>query len=82
MWQNPTNCEELNSRKILWNFDLRMDSLLYEKNCVFETKSKKVASVGGVGRRVRVQGGLGGRSPPSIEELRSVVFLPLTKKAA
>ena len=31
MWQNPTNREELDSGKILWNFDLKKDSLLVEK---------------------------------------------------
>ena len=47
MWQNPTNCEELDSGKILRNFDLKKDSLLAEKKCAFETESKKVGSVGG-----------------------------------
>ena len=49
MWQNPTNREELDSGKILWNFEFKKDSLLAEKKCAFETES---------------QGGQGGAQPP------------------
>ena len=54
MWQNPTNREELDSGKILCNFDLKMDTIL-DENKPIETESKKVGSVGGVGVRVRLK---------------------------